>query len=222
MPATRLNATAAIPADHVGPRPSGGVGGTRLGVKCLHAHWAWHLAGGDDPVGRWIERRLAPIPNGVVVVDRDQTIVRTGSGADVSIPWGADNLTARWLTDTDPPGPEALTNALGTMTDHLDDLVRLDPSLMTIDTFEFAGPTIESLAAVELGRTAAPGSIELSRESAEEIFRIVATETTRQRAFNPGLPSRHVESIVGTCTIVLAFMRRLRLDRIDLRVPTQD
>jgi uncharacterized protein len=49
---------AEIAADHVGPRPSGGVGGTRRGVKCLHAHYAWHLAGGDDPVGRWIEVRL--------------------------------------------------------------------------------------------------------------------------------------------------------------------
>ena len=49
---------AAIPTDHPGPRPSGGVGGTRQGVKCLHAHYAWHLAGGDDPVGRWIEHHL--------------------------------------------------------------------------------------------------------------------------------------------------------------------
>ncbi len=49
---------AAIPADHVGPRPFGGVGGTRTGVKCLHAHLAWHLAGGDDPVGRWTAARL--------------------------------------------------------------------------------------------------------------------------------------------------------------------
>lgn len=48
-----------IAADHVGPRPSGGVAGTRVGVKCLHAHYAWHLAGGDDPVGRWVEGRLA-------------------------------------------------------------------------------------------------------------------------------------------------------------------
>ncbi len=31
--------------------PSGGVGGTREGVKCLHAHVAHYLAGGDDPVG---------------------------------------------------------------------------------------------------------------------------------------------------------------------------
>ena len=45
----------AIPPDWTGPRPSGGVGGTRRGVKCLHAHYAWFLAGGDDPVGRWVQ-----------------------------------------------------------------------------------------------------------------------------------------------------------------------
>jgi uncharacterized protein len=50
---------AAIPAGHAGPRPHGGVGGTRTGVKCLHAHYAWHLAGGDDPVGRWVADQLA-------------------------------------------------------------------------------------------------------------------------------------------------------------------
>ena len=50
---------AALPAGHTGPRPSGGVGGTATGVKCLHAHYAWHLAGGDDPVGRWVADRLA-------------------------------------------------------------------------------------------------------------------------------------------------------------------
>ncbi|CAN5476852.1 hypothetical protein BH18ACT1_BH18ACT1_06650 [soil metagenome] len=49
---------AEIPAEHEGPRPSGGVGGTRVGIKCLHAHLAWHLAGGDDPVGRWVAERI--------------------------------------------------------------------------------------------------------------------------------------------------------------------
>jgi hypothetical protein len=51
---------AAIAPDHRGPRPSGGVGGTRVGVKCLHAHVAYLLAGGDDPVGRWTLERLDP------------------------------------------------------------------------------------------------------------------------------------------------------------------
>jgi uncharacterized protein len=50
---------AAMPPGHRGPRPSGGVGGTRRGVKCLHAHYAWYLVGGDDPVGRWVHYRLS-------------------------------------------------------------------------------------------------------------------------------------------------------------------
>jgi hypothetical protein len=50
---------AALPEGHDGPTPSGGVGGTRQGVKCLHAHYAWFLAGGDDPVGAWVAERLA-------------------------------------------------------------------------------------------------------------------------------------------------------------------
>lgn len=49
---------AALPPAHTGPRPSGGVAGTRKGVKCLHAHYAWHLAGGDDPIGRWVAEQL--------------------------------------------------------------------------------------------------------------------------------------------------------------------
>jgi exopolyphosphatase/guanosine-5'-triphosphate,3'-diphosphate pyrophosphatase len=49
---------AALPSGHRGPRPAGGVGGTRRGVKCLHAHLAWFLAGGADPVGRWVAARL--------------------------------------------------------------------------------------------------------------------------------------------------------------------
>jgi hypothetical protein len=54
-----LEREALLPAEHDGPRPSGGVGGTRRGVKCLHAHYAWFLAGGDDPVGRWVASRLS-------------------------------------------------------------------------------------------------------------------------------------------------------------------
>jgi len=39
----------------------GGVGGTRLGIKCLHAHYANHLAGGDDVVGAWVATQVEPI-----------------------------------------------------------------------------------------------------------------------------------------------------------------
>jgi hypothetical protein len=41
-----------------GPRPSGGVGGTRRGVKCLHAHVAHFLATGDDFIGQWTMEKI--------------------------------------------------------------------------------------------------------------------------------------------------------------------
>lgn len=54
----RIERDAALPEGHTGPVPFGGVAGTRRGVKCLHAHYAWFLAGGDDPVGRWVQTQL--------------------------------------------------------------------------------------------------------------------------------------------------------------------
>ena len=44
-----------------GPDPSGGVGGTAEGVKCLHAHYAHHAAGGENPVGRLVAGWIEPL-----------------------------------------------------------------------------------------------------------------------------------------------------------------
>jgi hypothetical protein len=49
---------AALPSGYSGPRPRGGVGGTRTGVKCLHAHYASFLVDGTDPVGAWVASHL--------------------------------------------------------------------------------------------------------------------------------------------------------------------
>lgn len=212
---------AAIPPDHEGPRPSGGVGGTRIGVKCLHAHWGWHLAGGDDPIGRWIEDQLAPAPLNqecVVEVGADRTVV-TFAGATHEIPWGSQNLTDRWLSDNDPPHPAALTNALGTIDDHLDDLLRLQPEVVDAADWQFSGPTVTSLAWLEAGETLPGGAYAYSRPTAEDVFRLVVTEPVRERAQNPALPSHHVETIVATSCIVQACMRHLHLDVVTLRIP---
>jgi len=48
-------------ADGAGPRPSGGVGGARDGVKCLHAHYADHAAGHDNPVGEAVAAWVEPL-----------------------------------------------------------------------------------------------------------------------------------------------------------------
>ncbi len=49
---------ALVPPDAI-HRPDGGVAGTKAGVKCLHAHYADHAAGNDNPVGEvvapWVE-----------------------------------------------------------------------------------------------------------------------------------------------------------------------
>lgn len=49
---------ALLPTGHEGPAPSGGVGGTRIGVKCLHAHYANYLIDNSDVVGAWVHERL--------------------------------------------------------------------------------------------------------------------------------------------------------------------
>jgi exopolyphosphatase / guanosine-5'-triphosphate,3'-diphosphate pyrophosphatase len=58
----------------------GGVAGTRAGVKCLHAHYAYHLSGGPDPVGAWVADEVEPIhaaPAGrVAVIDQGTNSIR--------------------------------------------------------------------------------------------------------------------------------------------------
>lgn len=43
------------------PAPSGGVGGTRTGIKCLHAHYAHARAGGENPVGELVQDWIEPL-----------------------------------------------------------------------------------------------------------------------------------------------------------------
>lgn len=44
-----------------GPVPTGGVGGTAEGVKCLHAHYAHTAAGGENPVGELVGAWIEPL-----------------------------------------------------------------------------------------------------------------------------------------------------------------
>ena len=54
---------------------------SRTGVKCLHAHYAYHLAGGDDPVGRWVAERVEPVhpeerPGRAAAIDQGTNSIR--------------------------------------------------------------------------------------------------------------------------------------------------
>ena len=155
---------ALVPDDHAGPRPSGGVGGTRTGVKCLHAHYAWHLAGGDDPIGRWVAEQLElPAEVRITLGDSATAIAgdvqrehRPGRAADTlwtaELPWGVVNLTAVEFEGSDPPSPAQLTNALGAVGDEFDDVVRSHPELIDIAAVTFSGPLATTLARLEAGK----------------------------------------------------------------------
>lgn len=80
---------ATIAPGHHGPRPSGGVGGTRQGVKCLHAHLAWHLAGGNDPVGRWTSSQVGVSRDDFVL---NRGAVRRATGAVAAVDCGSNSV----------------------------------------------------------------------------------------------------------------------------------
>ena len=94
---------ATVGVDHTGPRPTGGVGGTRRGVKCLHAHYAWHLAGGDDPVGRWTAAQLAAADDGTIA--GLTAVGPTAAGLTADGPTAA-GPTAAGPTAAGPPAAE--------------------------------------------------------------------------------------------------------------------
>lgn len=207
---------AAIPAHHVGPRPSGGVGGTRTGVKCLHAHLAWHLAGGDDPVGAWTAARitLAPMSTELhLTIEPHRVCARVGAHR-VELPLGLD-LVRSTACGVDPPAPIDLTNAIGLVTDHLDDLVRELPDSVGVERVLLHAPVARAVAAVEVGGVPT-WPFTLGRDAAEDVFRTVATEPAAARALNPGLPADQVGDIVAGCCAVVAVMRRLQLDELDI------
>lgn len=223
---------AAIADDHRGPRPSGGVGGTRTGVKCLHAHVAHSLAGGDDPVGRWTLDRLDPrLVAGLVRIDEHGgarssdvtpgtatvwiddrcTVVQAATGAPIEMPVGPVALMDGPLRGSDPPTPMDLTNALGLVHDHLDDAIIAAPAIAAASRVVAAGDHALAMARVEIGDDSIPAGYTLSRADAEDVFRTLAVEPRGDRRCNPGLDAAHVESIIGTCCVILGLMRRLEL-----------
>jgi exopolyphosphatase / guanosine-5'-triphosphate,3'-diphosphate pyrophosphatase len=148
-----------------------------------------------------------------VRLDNDATVVDVDDQHHV-IPVGAVTLTASGLV-SDPPRPEELTNAIGLVTDHLDDMLRAVPGAAEADPVRIVGDLAAVIAAVEFGGDP-PLPFELHRTAAEDVFRTVATESSSQRALNPGLPSGAVGTIVAACCIVVAIMRHLHLDTVEV------
>jgi exopolyphosphatase/guanosine-5'-triphosphate,3'-diphosphate pyrophosphatase len=118
------------------------------------------------------------------------------------------------ILHSDPPRPEELTNAIGVMADHLDDLLRERPEVVGARAL-LAGPVAREIAAVELGHDPVL-PLTLSRDAVEDVFRTLATESRTERALNPGLRSEMVSTVVAGCCVAVAIMRRLHLDEIEV------
>ena len=206
-----------VPADAV-HRPSGGVGGTRQGVKCLHAHYAWHLAGGDDPVGRWVaaqlrrhadrrhrrddhrpprRRRVAPCRR------RSAELLDELGGRRPSVAAGADQRHRRRHRRCRQPAPRAARR-------------RRAGALELAGDEAVAPRRRRARHPARRGRSTAS---RLGRDDLEDLFRTLATERRRDRLHNPALQPDRVDSILATCCAVLAIMRRLQFGTTCRRPP---
>ncbi len=134
-----------------------------------------------------------------------------------SIPFGSVTGTASHIT-TDIPRPEDLTNLIGAVADEIEEIQRNIPATNTPARAIGVAGTIVTIAAVEIGLASFDeGSLHgfvLTRDAAEDVFRTLATEPLAQRVLNPGLPADRADIIVAGCCILVATMRRLRLDEI--------
>jgi exopolyphosphatase / guanosine-5'-triphosphate,3'-diphosphate pyrophosphatase len=130
-----------------------------------------------------------------------------------SLQAGCVRMTEQFL-QSDPPQPEELSGLISVMHAHLDDVERELPAVTEATRFVGVAGSIVTVAAVELGyydRTAIHG-MWLSRAAAEEVFRTLAQESKRDRAFNPGLPAARVGTIVAGAAILVTILRHFEQD----------
>ncbi len=146
---------------------------------------------------------------------------RGGFERGFSADMGASGLTDAYLP-SDPPAADELSAALSIVELHVDDVRREVPGLA--DALSSAGlvvgvgGTLSTMAAVELGlpeydRQRLHGFV-LQRPAVEDVFRTLATESSEDRACNPGLEADRVDLIVGGACVVVETMRQLDIAEI--------
>ncbi len=143
----------------------------------------------------------------------DHEIIVVLDDTRLSIAVGVVSLSSDLATD--PPRPEELTNAIGLVADHLDDVVRDHPDLVGAD-LSMAGPEVTAMVAVEQGGAAVLPFV-LDRAAAEDVFRTLVTERRADRVHNPGLDALLVDRVVAGSCAVVAVMRKLQLDSVMVR-----
>jgi len=155
-----------------------------------------------------------------IAIDDRSVIVSIADGGSFELPVGPIILLEGPLESADPPSAIHLTNALGMVQDHIDDIVIENPAVAASSSVVATGEHAIALAHVEIGAHTLSSGYVLGRSDADELFRTLVAEPVSQRSFNPGLDQRYVASIVGTCCVILAVMRRLDLQEISIEPET--
>lgn len=134
----------------------------------------------------------------------------------VSVDAGCVRFTEKFLSELDPPGPEALSGVVTVMRAHIDDVDRDLPMAKKATRLIGLAGSITTLSAVEIGLHAYDRDrihhFVLTKAAAEDVFRTLATESRADRAFNPGLPADRVDTIVAGAAILVSVMRHYDFD----------
>ena len=128
---------------------------------------------------------------------------------------GCVRLTEQWI-EHDPPLPEELVACLSIAEGHVDDVLRVVPSVAGARTLVGLAGTVSCVAAVEIGLATYDRDrihhFRLSREAVEDVFRTLATETRAERLENPGMEEDRADVIVGGVAILVKVMRQMGFD----------
>jgi exopolyphosphatase/guanosine-5'-triphosphate,3'-diphosphate pyrophosphatase len=150
----------------------GGVGGTRTGLKCLHAHYAYHLAGGGDPVGAWVAAKVEPVhlerlSGRVAAVDQGTNSIRL-----VVVAPGADPL--------DEPMELARDMVITRLGEGVDRTRRIDPRALarTVDVLGRYCRRARALGAgrIRVAATSAVRDAENRDDFAAEVHRLAGSD----------------------------------------------
>ena len=208
-----------IPEDHEGPVPSGGIGGTRRGVKCLHAHYACFLAGEDDPVGKWVHHQLGFGLCRLELNDPETTVMIEGT--TFSIPTQISAINER-LSHGSYADPAELTNIIGEITDAFDDALRINDVGRPHDIdLAITGPHGQGLARLESGSVTCEHA-PIDRDTAEELFRLLATDNAADRVDHPGLLQTDGDLLGAVCVVVASGGSLTQHRSISARRPRHD
>ena len=138
------------------------------------------------------------------------SVGHSGFEGAVSVDVGCVRMTEQFL-HSDPPKAEELSDCLGVLGLHWDDVRALLPAVSSARTFVGLAGTVSTAASVEQGLAEydrdAVHHFMLTKAAVEDVFRTLATESLADRRHNPGLEEHRADVIVGGMCVLVSIMR---------------